>query len=712
MAFEFCLRTEASQRSYRCILLCRAAMFAKSGSALHVLKPLHLHAAEGGIRLRQQSALVLAPCGPGESEGSSRGPPGSPPEPALCPLDRLSSTGLLIGASIVISSAASISVGEGASIRFLQGPRSFGCRREGASSGSSARNSPQSHGTPEGPLLGVGLLAGERLLLHGNLGIEGEPSDCLPAPFRQTPLLLFGGREVSVRGEQQLDRLVILSQGTVNLAGTSTVGPPHRCTSKPTQVIPKWEFKGATRREPRSLKSSGVCSALEIFASACVAPQLQASRETQETSSEVFARDLGSRSTRPFSTKEEDRGSKPLSAGTLSGAERDSGMQGSDEGPSQSETRLTLTEETHATADKGRLARRAVGAFRWIISGISSRIKSVPFAALAEPVRYQEVSSSFANSTKQTAPSRSFRLRRANKILGDREPAVDALGRVEARDTFEAPRPLVKIGGRKGCKACGPPLSWGPFVPGPIGPLRSIFDSFMPPPLPDASHDSDEGVNLESHSQDAYQRALLTKDSGDPHLLWGPWTFPVGLEGKEEGFPASVEDGMALELTELLQEGGTPPWGHLDAAIFAKEGLVLESGASLVGGALLLCGGEGSTLVQGTIDASRRGCPPTHGENSGSLAHARDTDFLLIRLRQLIVFSLVDYENAGQMLPPLSRRRTFFFAQLPSIQSSSLRGFNVQSRHGALPMAGFWCVCWRSAVCALSLVPLVVLLCY
>lgn len=172
----------------------------------------------------------------------------------------------------MLSSAASISLGKEASIRIVPALRNFRCSREP----NDASSLPQP-GTSDGFALGTAVLAGERLLLHGVLGLTAAPSDCLPAPPKKTPVLLFGAREVSLRGTQELDRIVVLSQGTATLAGTCTAGPPHRCSTELTPL-----FFGDSKNAGSPLEHNALCSSLEAFASARVASQLQETTEAGE----------------------------------------------------------------------------------------------------------------------------------------------------------------------------------------------------------------------------------------------------------------------------------------------------------------------------------------------------------------------------------------------------------------------------------------------
>lgn len=612
-------------------LLCRL----HSGSALHVLTPLHLHAAEGSIRLRQRSALVLAPCG--GSEAQSTGAPAEGP----CSPGRLPLTGLLLGAAAVVSSAASISVGEGAAIRIMPGPQAFHC----AGGSGAAVPSPQ-QGAREATAMGVSLLAGERLLLHGVLGLAAAPSDCLPAPLRKTPLLLFGGREVSLRGEQQLDRLVLLSQGSATLAGTCTVGPPHRCNSKPTPLSPSDSFG---RRG--TMQHSTVCRALEEYAGAHVAPQLEAAAETERLFLPNQTEGRRPEEGEPLFPGEAYSGSGSTESGgptaPVSGEPDSSSFQLCD--GTRCLADWTEPKQDSAAGEEG-LIKSALQALRRFSAGRSPKDIS---GEIHPPEAVWQLQERYLSPTKEE------RLRGMASGLGtasvQQSNPLELSRRVVAAEALGAPFPGDDLRWKKwtGWRGLAPFL--GQFVPGtlltPSGPSaseRHRRSSAIASPVQEEVAGWNQPLGRESSLHSAPQGIApgghfneLSPFSGavaPSSLVLGPSAASFSSEtGGTSEAPAVPERGSATAAPQLgegheapvmkratvaahfggigaLFQGGAIPWDHLDAAIFAREGLVVDSGASLIGGALLLCGGRGNTELQGTVDASRRGCQPAHGE--------------------------------------------------------------------------------------------------
>ncbi|CDJ33897.1 uncharacterized protein EMH_0086220 [Eimeria mitis] len=138
-------------------------------------------------------------------------------------------------------------------------------------------------------------------------------------------------------------------------------------------------------------------------------------------------------------------------------------------------------------------------------------------------------------------------------------------------------------------------------------------------------------------TQPAEGTAAIFTPLGIPSSLWRSLSsfVPLDSDGPQlvvrvpRGPPAAGEDTASPEGAPSLGAlgavdagailyGGAAPWSYVDAAVFAGESLLVESGASLVGGGLLLCGGGGNTELRGTVDASRRGCQPLHGPGAGS----------------------------------------------------------------------------------------------
>lgn len=113
-------------------------------------------------------------------------------------------------------------------------------------------------------------------------------------------------------------------------------------------------------------------------------------------------------------------------------------------------------------------------------------------------------------------------------------------------------------------------------------------------------------------------------DKGASLAETGAPATPASVGAEEE--QASVIGGVALAASKETVGNqfrwGSVPWEHFDIAISAQKGFKLEAGASLMGGALLLCGGKGKIELHGVVDASRRGCPPALGEPLASFGPA------------------------------------------------------------------------------------------
>lgn len=619
---------------------------------MHVLAPLHLHAAEGSIRLRQRSALVLAPCGGRESD-ELQAPSGD-----ACELDRLPRAGRALGASVVVSSAASVSVGEGAAIRFMPGIRSSRC---GAEQG--AALPPSEQGASEDTALGIGLLAGERLLLHGVLTLDAAPSDCFPAFIRKTPLLLYGGREVSVRGEQQLDRLIILSQGTATLAGECTVGGPHRCSAERMPLT----MRGLSdSRGPR--KRSTVCSALEAYAAAHVAPQLQAAADADEP---LLMPIRGGLQSEGGAAASSPTGDASTLDGTASGGLRapPNGAGAGDssstrlpfEGASSSEGAAQI--QTEVTPREEGWIVRALRVFRAIVSEDqrqNARARQPPVA----PEQPQAMPLLPVRKLLPGEVSASFRLRRCGEPSSSEEEGVplDIPGRVDALEALGAPRTVMDLR-RKHRRPWGgsPPLfGLGPGALSPFwGPPASYLLSrrFRPASASPSPGKTDVEFNAPSPAQGPPQQVLWGAASSGLVPVWtadDPFSLALSHFTAKETPPFKDMEQASFAPPHHLQgflPAAAPPaeglgpvygagrgaatsevgtgwpllqltaslWRDMDAAVFASDGFVLERGSSLIGGAVLLCGGKGKAVLQGTVDASRRGCQPTHGEFWGRL---------------------------------------------------------------------------------------------
>ncbi|KAL8431082.1 hypothetical protein ACSSS7_005487 [Eimeria intestinalis] len=609
------------------------------GSALHVLTPLHLHAAEGSIRLRQRSALVLAPCGGSGGEKAAQ-------SEASCSPERLPQAGLHLGVSVVVSSAVSLSVGEEATVRFTTKLRSFSCVDPADPSAASAQQS-----SSEDSLLGVALLAGERLLLHGVLGLVNAPSDCLPAPLRKTPLLLYGGNEVSVRGEQQLDRLVILSRGTVTLAGRSTVGAPHSCTATRTPL------SQATRggvEDP--MKHSAICKALEEYGNTRIAQHLQAAAEAEEQFLDVSLK------SRSFG-----KGGNPVA--------RDDQFE-----KLAAELQIKGAGKNHAFsagrwADEvnGEKGAKEEGWLKWLLARFQHLVQksslnahpTAPYISALDGLLQVRYPFSLKALQLKEEPSdltisAGHEERQAKKI--EDGVSVTPPYRPDAADTLKAAHLVTGDLLRKKWKTRDKSL---PLVepvllraaPTHRGPL---FAELLQKHQLRASPSSKTETRKMTSSM---HRGILAKGD-DPHNRSGTTSnvAPLSLDepaavslrsgaaeaathlslGEKDGvesFPIPGEGFVSAErLTEAgdnhrgaqnetargaaVPQGATSPWASLDAAVFANNGLILEPGASLKGGALLLCGGRGTALLQGTVDASGRGCQPTQGRGAGSRGRA------------------------------------------------------------------------------------------
>lgn len=609
------------------------------GSALHVLSPLHIHAAEGSIRLRQRSALVLAPRGNSEEEqvAESARPFYSKSTPEA--------RRLLLGASVLLSSAASVSVGEGASVRIIPGRRNFSCR--GDKPPGSAQ--PQ-HGLLEASAEAVGLLASERLLLHGSLGLSAAPSDCLPAPLRKAPVLLYGGREVSLSGEQHLDRLILLSQGTVTLAGSCTVGEPHRCNVQRTPLM-RTELNTVTK-VPASYSSA--CRVLERYAGDHVAAQLQTagglgSSSPADSATQAFQ--LGEARTveRKGRTKSSSLQAEVEPAGT---AEADVNLD-----CCTMQTPIASSRQTDCTAqdvptkaeEQIVLTQRLIRAVREVAGGRKD-IKALKQDFFSEQ-------GSLPRNELPLVVSRQLGERYFSSIPPlDQSVPVDPLGRVassevrgansqqgnEERKAHFLLKGLSSLLKQEPTRASLEHAGSNAVLPAqPISPDVPRQELAGEPRATVHSSSSEEGRSVfgkpqgSSAREAAYEKVTSPGPLNIPSLVKGPtasfesvYSESTELPGKDSSVTASViaekprdlEDtatAWSLEDAEALLLGGAVPWSYLDAAVFAGESLLLESGASLVGGALLLCGNRGNTELRGTVDASRRGCQPAHGKNVG-----------------------------------------------------------------------------------------------
>ncbi|KAL8272881.1 hypothetical protein Esti_003190 [Eimeria stiedai] len=610
------------------------------GSALHVLTPLHLHAAEGSIRLRQRSALVLAPYGSsggGRSEAQSE---------ASCSPERLPQAGLHLGVSVVVSSAVSVSVGEEAAIRFTPRLRSFSCKVPADPSATSSQQS-----SSEGSLLGVGLLAGERLLLHGVLGLVHAPSDCLPAPLRKTPLLLYGGNEVSVRGEQQLDRLVILSMGTVTLAGRCTVGAPHSCSATRTplrQTIP------GSAEEP--MKHSAICRALEEYGNTHVAQQLQAAAEAEEQFLDPTLRSLeieGSSTTRGdhAETLATELRIKDVAESHAVPASRWTD-EVTDEKEAKEEgwlkwllrrlqhfvrdsSQRTDSAASYLSALDGILQVRYPFSLKWLqLKGELGDLSVSPVlegkaTETDNAVSVTQTRRFDAVETLKSAPLLTGdQLRKKWKTRESLVPLVDPFV-LRAASTQRGPffaEPLQKQQLTSFAALPFPktevrmmtfPTHWGTSAKGDAPQDRSGMESRKTPCClrAPAAH------SLRSRAAEAATDLSLKEKDGVEFLpIPGGGSVPVdGLVGAGDDH-LGTHNGTGRGAAD--PQGATSPWASLDAAVFASNGLILESGASLKGGTMLLCGGRGTALLQGTVDASGRGCQPTQGPGAGSRGEA------------------------------------------------------------------------------------------
>ncbi|KAL8429120.1 hypothetical protein Efla_003173 [Eimeria flavescens] len=601
------------------------------GSALHVLKPLHLHAAEGSIRLRQRSALVLAPC------GSSGGEKTEVHLEASCHLKKLPQAGIALGASVVVSSALSISVGEGAAIRFTPMLRSFRC---GESPEGAVTSSQQ--GMPEEAALGVGLLAGERLLLHGVLGLVAAPSDCLPAPVRTNPLLLFAGNEVSVRGEQQLDRLIVISQGTVSFSGKCVVGHPNRCSDQITPLVP-----AASSNNEAPMRHSAICRALEEYGNTRVAPQLDAVAEAKEQllntvvkSSQVEEEDTllawdkqnDARLTRQLVKEQaethgahhsgwassEDAGEAEGREGWFKKLVRHFGSSGNKPAPSglpSGSTPLNVKqpvffEQLHLKGP--------------IVNLSSSHLRQHTGAATDGANVHVPVASHFvedAVEALETAQVIAALLRKKPKSEGSLEPLAP-FDRKASFTQWGPTEPLQNSSSPDG----GPSLLSEPEAgierPSPQWDipsqdltdngrwklrLRDLLQSWPTPGSPPVRRRTKE-PSVRQNSAGSNNGESLIAFGGDP--------APAASVLPEANDSFVVGNGNARGNGAF--QGETLQWDHLDAAIFASKGLLVDKGALLQGGALLLCGGRGNALLNGTVDVSQRGCQPTHGPGAGT----------------------------------------------------------------------------------------------
>ncbi|KAL8447484.1 hypothetical protein Emed_004367 [Eimeria media] len=608
------------------------------GSALHVLTPLHLHAAEGSIRLRQRSALLLAPC------GGSGGEKGEAQSEASCSLESLPQAGVQLRVSVVVSSAVSVSVGEEAAIRFTPRLTSFS-RIDPADP--SAPSSQQS--SSEDFLLGVGLLAGERLLLHGVLGLVNAPSDCLPAPLRKTPLLLYGGTEVSVRGEQQLDRLIILSQGKVTLAGRCTVGAPHSCSATRTPLLPTTP---GSAEDP--MKHSAVCRDLEEFGTSHVAEQLRAAAETEGQSLDATS------NSRPFKT--EGNFTAPDDQSETLATE----LQKQDAGKNHTLSVSRFTDEV-----TGEKKAKGEGWLTWLFRrlqhfiGDSSQNADPPASYLSALDGLLQVRYPFSLKSLQLQGELSDLSLSSGHERGKATEVEDEVS-VTPPYRFDAAHLLTGDLLRKKWKTRESlvPLV-NPFVLTAAstqrGPLfaelmqKQLLTSFASIPSPrkeirmnefslhwdilakgEAPHEpSDTGLKKASTSLDEPDANTLRSSAAEAatHLSVGekrerePLLNHGGGSGPLDGLTGAGNDYLAAQ-NETAKGAADPQgaasssWASLDAAVFASEGVILESGASLKGGTLLLCGGRGTVLLQGTVDASGRGCQPTQGPGAGSRGHA------------------------------------------------------------------------------------------
>ncbi|KAL8445945.1 hypothetical protein Emag_004910 [Eimeria magna] len=615
---------------------CLKPVTQRGRSALHVLTPLHLHAAEGSIRLRQRSALVLAPC------GGSGGEKAEAQSEAPCSLESLPQAGVQLRASVVVSSAISVSVGEEAAIRFTPRPRSFSCIDPADPLAASAQQS-----SSEESLLGVGLLAGERLLLHGVLGLFNAPSDCLPAPLRKTPLLLYGGTEVSVRGEQQLDRLIILSLGTVTFAGRCTVGAPHSCSATRTPLL---QSTPGSAEGP--MKHSAICRDLEEFGSSHVAEQLRAAAEAEEQSldgtskgrpfeaegdpmapndqsetlaTELQIKDAGNHAAPVNRYTDEVTGEKNAKEESwltwlprrLQDFVRDS-SRNADPTASYLSASDGLLQVRYPFSLKSLQLKGALGDFNTFSRHVQEKAMEMEDEfSFIPPYRLDAAHSLTRDLLRKKWKSREglvplvkpFVLRAASTPRG---PIFAELVQKQALTSFAAiPSPREEV------KMITFPMHWDALAKGEAPHERSGTASRK------ASVSLNELAARSSRTRAAGAATHLSlgdKREVEPISVHGGRSVPVdGLTGAGNDY-LEAQNETARGAAD--PQGATSSWASLDAAVFASDGVILESGASLKGGNLLLCGGRGTVLLQGTVDASGRGCQPTQGPGAGSRGHA------------------------------------------------------------------------------------------
>lgn len=584
-----------------------------------------------------------------------------------------SSNPLLGPTSLVVSSAASLSVGEGAAVHIVPGGRTFHCGgRDPGAAGAS-----QQHGVQETGPVAVGLLAGEQLLLHGTISLGAAPSDCLPAPLRKTPVLLFGGREVSLRGEQQLDRLILLSQGIVTLAGSCTVGGPHRCNAQPIPLIYGRPAAGSQASSPRS----SICDTLEEYTKIHVAPHLQSVAEAAS-----FAATQMTPERYPAAEEELLATSQPFPSSLITapsairdlqvGATRSlpSGTEGQASNTFQAFGRRCalsafankeLAEETSLHETRFQRLIRCVRGL--VIDGEQTALVGSDIPSLLS--RRQEPSTDKRPAGVYEPLAKGDSSFVGKRPLTSESPHVDPLGRVwelasmglnEPRGTLRRGRRLLEERLSQLLKPDISPdsLEQLPLEARPVPPYPSTVsreeaktteaaadeaaravaaaaeaDLFSSQGTP-VQQETKQSANCESAERAAPALAPL----GIPSFLWRSLSSLVPLEferptrsasgcsggilavGEEtatrEYRPTNLSALSAVEASSLLH-GGKAPWSYLDAAIFAGESLLVEPGASLVGGGLLLCGSRGNTQLRGVVDASRRGCQPLHGEAFG-----------------------------------------------------------------------------------------------
>ncbi|KEP60215.1 UNVERIFIED_CONTAM: hypothetical protein HHA_288940 [Hammondia hammondi] len=224
------------------------------GASLRVLEPLHLHAASGSIRLRQQSVIAFSfpeftsSLVTGDADTSRIHPSlSSPPSSSAPSLSSGSSSASLRSAAFlpgarfpILSASGSVQIDANASVIFpssLLQAAAPSRLSPFSSSGSSVFSSL--HATPPGrPPPAGAVLAGGEVLLHGSLrssppcaaSASGSSSAATPPPSRAAPATFFSlppspepvvvyGQEGLTVGEEtpRLQDLILFSDGVVKI---------------------------------------------------------------------------------------------------------------------------------------------------------------------------------------------------------------------------------------------------------------------------------------------------------------------------------------------------------------------------------------------------------------------------------------------------------------------------------------------------------------